>query len=246
MLERFASAGEPLRVIVIGSSGGIGQAVVRKLISSEQIDKVFCLSRNGRDGSHQKIQSVKMDLTDSHSIENAASIVQERGEIDLVIIASGILHDETVAPEKDWKQMDGASMAKVFAVNTIGPALAMARFGDLLPRDRPSMMIAISARVGSISDNRMGGWYSYRASKAALNQIIKTYSIELKRKRKQAIVLGFHPGTVSTDLSEPFQSNSHERFTPEQCADYLLNVINTASAEESGNVLDWAGKTVPA
>jgi len=137
-------------------------------------------------------------------------------------------------------------MAKVFAVNTTGPALVASALLDALPREGKSVFAALSARVGSISDNRLGGWHAYRASKAALNQIIRTCSIELTRKRRDALIVGLHPGTVETGLSEPFRDNvpDGKLFTPDYSAERLLNVIDTLTPEQSGRCFDWQGEEV--
>ena len=137
-------------------------------------------------------------------------------------------------------------METSFAVNVFGPVLVAKHFIPCLTRDRKSVLAALSARVGSISDNRLGGWYSYRAGKAALNQMLKTLSIEIGRRFKNQIILGLHPGTVDTGLSKPFQSNvpDGKLFTPEYSAKALLKVINTAEASDSGNLLAWDGETI--
>jgi NAD(P)-dependent dehydrogenase (short-subunit alcohol dehydrogenase family) len=139
-------------------------------------------------------------------------------------------------------------LAEVFAVNTIGPALIAKHTLPLLPRDRRAVFAAISARVGSISDNRLGGWYGYRAAKAALNQVLKTAAIELAAKAPQAVCIGLHPGTVATDLSKPFRGNvsAEKLFTPEQSAGHLLDVIARVTPADSGGVFDWKGDRVPA
>ena len=245
MLKNFKNGADKLRVCVVGASGGIGKAFVRQLNAIEDVGRIYCLSRTPIEPLSEKTVSIPVDLLDENSIEAAADLIGREGPIDILIIATGILHDGKVSPEKDWRQIEQTSMEKVFAVNTIGPAILMAKFAELLPRNGRSIIAALSARVGSISDNRLGGWYSYRASKSALNQIIRTFSIELKRKRKEAIVIGLHPGTVATQLSEPFQNNMYERFSPEQSANYLLQVIADAKPEDSGNLLDWQGKTIP-
>lgn len=241
MLDSLAKPDRKARIAVIGASGGIGSAFVSLLADMHE---VTALSRSTPQTLPSSIQWQKIDLLDEASIKGAATAVGEAGELDAVIIASGILHDGNLQPEKDWRQIDAGHMAKVFAINTIGPALVTRHFAPLLPRKGKSMIAALSARVGSISDNHVGGWYAYRASKAALNQIIRTASIELARKRREAVIIGLHPGTVATGLSEPFQNNRYERFSPERSARYLLDVMDNRTIADSGKVFDWQGEEV--
>ncbi|MEO1575694.1 MAG: SDR family NAD(P)-dependent oxidoreductase [Pseudomonadota bacterium] len=177
--------------------------------------------------------------------ERAAAAVGR--ELDLVIVATGTLHDDGLKPEKSLRQIDAASMQRVLAVNTVGPAMVARSFLPRLKRSGPATFAALSARVGSIADNRLGGWHSYRASKAALNMLIRTFSIEMRRTHPQARVIGLHPGTVDTGLSAPFQRNvpDGKLFTPDYSAERLLAVINALSAKDSGGVFDWAGERVP-
>ena len=213
--------------MVIGASGGIGAALAR-------VTGAICLGRP------------ELDLTDEARIASAAARVQaEHGAVDIVIVATGLLHTETISPEKTWSRLDAAVMAQVFAVNTIGPALVAKHFLPLLAKGRKSVFAALSARVGSIGDNRLGGWVSYRASKAALNQVIRTFSIELRRKNPDAIIIGLHPGTVDTGLSQPFQASApKEVFSPDVAARHLLAVIDQVTTDDSGDVFDWAGARV--
>ncbi|MFN3510426.1 MAG: SDR family NAD(P)-dependent oxidoreductase, partial [Tsuneonella troitsensis] len=183
------------RAVVVGASGGIGRAL------SEALEKngteVVRLSRSAEG-------SGRIDLEDEASIAQAADSVSDGGDVDLVLVASGILAPDEIGPEKSWRGIDPAAMARVFAVNAIGPALVAKHFVPLLPKDRRSAFAVLGARVGSIGDNRLGGWYSYRASKAALAQIVRTLSIELARTHPLATCVALHPGTVATRLSERF------------------------------------------
>lgn len=174
--------------------------------------------------------------------------MKETGAPDLVIVATGLLHADDFGPEKSLRDLDGARLARVFHVNTIGPALVMKHFLPIMPRERRCVFAAISARVGSISDNHIGGWYGYRSAKAALNQMIRTASIEQGRRYKQAIVMGLHPGTVDTPLSEPFQGNVSDGklFTPDFSASHMLDVIEARTVADSGKVFAWDGEEVPA
>lgn len=233
--------------VVIGASGGIGAALVSALAGSEAYAPVFALSRAGA-YCPQGVRSQPIDLSDEATIAAAAAKVGEAGPVGMVIVATGILHQASVSPEKTLQALDPAAMASVFAVNTIGPALVAKHFVPLLaPRGR-CVFAALSARVGSIGDNRLGGWYTYRASKSALNQILRTLSIEVARTRPEAIVVGLHPGTVASALSRPFRPdpNAEGVFQPEESAAHLLCVLNGLGADDTGGVFAWDGSKIPA
>ncbi len=190
-----------------------------------------------------------MELAAEASISRAAARVKQSvGELHLVIVATGVLHDGfTLQPEKSWSDLNGSSMQTAFQVNTIGPALVAKHFLPLLARNRKTIFAALSARVGSIGDNHLGGWYAYRASKAALNMIIKTLSLELIRRNPNAVCVGLHPGTVDTPLSKPFQSGVAQQklFSPRQSALHLLNLFDCLGPQDSGNVYAWDASRVP-
>ena len=186
------------------------------------------------------------DLTDEAGIATAAQAII--GEVELVIVATGVLHDDAhaVRPERSYRALDGAAMARVLAINTIGPALIAKHFLSLLPRGRRAVFAALSARVGSIGDNRQGGWHAYRASKAALNMLIANFAIELARTHPQAVVAGLHPGTVDTGLSLPFQRGvAPERlFSAPVAAGHLLAVIDGLVPADSGGLFAWDGARI--
>ena len=167
-----------------------------------------------------------------------------------MINATGLLHDpeRDIFPERSLRHLEMDKMQAVFVANAFGPALLMKHLLPKLPRQRPAIFASLSARVGSISDNRLGGWYAYRAAKAAHNMFLKTAALEAAYRQKQAVIVGLHPGTVETGLSEPFKGNvpSEKLFTPDQSAGYLLDVLSGLSAEDSGKVFDWRGQEVPA
>lgn len=225
------------RAAVVGASGGIGAALCERLEKAGT--EVHRFSRVG--AGH-----IPLDLTDEASVAAAADAVRDMGTFDLVFVASGYLHDEGEGPEKDWRHLDASEMERNFAVNAVGPALVAKHFLPLLPREGRAGFAALSARVGSISDNRLGGWYGYRASKAALHQIIRTLSVELARKRPDAFCAALHPGTVDTGLSKPFQGNvpDGKLFTPDYSAQHLLAVLQTLEPAQSGRIFAWDGKEI--
>jgi NAD(P)-dependent dehydrogenase (short-subunit alcohol dehydrogenase family) len=235
-----------MRACVFGASGGIGAALVARLAARENVSDVFALSRQAGGGGG-KIVSLPFDLLDEASIAQAAKRMGEGGAIDLTIVATGVLSlGACQGPEKSASQIDGAAMAQVFALNTIGPALVIKHMMPLLPRDGRSVLAVLSARVGSIGDNKLGGWHSYRASKAALNMLVRNCAIELGRTRREAIAVALHPGTVDTSLSQPFQRGVPESklFSPDQSAGYLLDVIDGLTPADSGALIAWDGSRI--
>jgi NAD(P)-dependent dehydrogenase (short-subunit alcohol dehydrogenase family) len=229
------------RAVVIGASGGIGGALAAAL-AARGIE-VHGLARRG--AVPPGCIAGRIDLTDPASIEAAAASVG--GEAELVIVASGLLHGRHARPEKSLRDMDAAGMAEYFAVNAAGPALAARHFVPLLPRNRPAWFAALSARVGSISDNRLGGWYGYRASKAALNQIVRTLAIELARSHPRAVAAALHPGTVATPLSRPFTARTpaDRLLAPEASAARLLETLRRLTPAQSGGCFAYDGSAVP-
>ena len=190
-----------------------------------------------------KILPFAFDLSKEASIAQAAKAI---GTLDLIIIATGMLHHENVQPEKSYRGQSAEAYARAFAINATGPALIAKHFLPLLPRDRRAVFAALSARVSSVSDNRLGGWHAYRASKAALNMIVRNFAIELARTHPQTIAVTLHPGTVDTALSQPFQGNVAEGtlFTPDYSAARLLTVIDGLTPENSGNLFAWDGQQI--
>ena len=242
----FENFGNDLRCIVVGSSGGIGAALVEQLVGSPQVSRVHSLSRAGRSHPSPKVANLTFDFTDEESLTAATQALQEVGPFDLILVATGLLQGEGISPEKNLRALSHESLAKSYEINVIGPAMSAKYLAPLLRRDKRAVFAALSARVGSISDNHLGGWYAYRASKAALNMILKTLAIEIGRRCKHQIILGLHPGTVDTALSKPFQGNVPEGklFTPEFSAGKLLRVIDNRTAQDSGGLFDWAGERI--
>lgn len=234
------------KAVVIGATGGIGRALVEQLAARGNHGTILALSR--AEAAPTPAGTGRIDVTDEASVAAAAALAARDGvPIDLVLVATGQLHGPAIAPEKALKSLDPAAMAAVFAVNAIGPALVAKHFVPLLPRSGRCVFAALSARVGSIGDNRLGGWYSYRASKAALNQILRTLAIEVRRTRPEAVVVGLHPGTVTTALSDPFRPDADKPgvFTPDAAASHLLTVLEGLDAAASGGVFAWDGQLVP-
>lgn len=242
----LSTLGQDLRIIVIGASGGIGKAMVDTLESSNQVSHIYALSRNGQSHHSAKVINLEFEITSEKSICDAADGLKENGPFDIIIIATGLLIGEGIEPEKSMRAMSFDAFEKSFLTNAIGPAITAKYFLPLLRRDSKAVFAALSARIGSISDNRLGGWYAYRASKAALNMIIKTLSIEYARRFKEVVIVGFHPGTVDTKLSRPFQANvkADKLFTAEYSAKKLLSVIDQLKANDTGNLFDWAGEKI--
>ncbi len=234
-----------MRALVVGASGGLGSSFVAKLVADPRYTQVIVWTRSAAIASGEKVVAHSIDLRDESTIEMAAASLQQ---VDLAIVATGLLHDGHLKPEKSWRSLTPRAMIHSFEINAIGPALVAKHVLPHFPRDRRAVFAALSARVGSISDNRLGGWHSYRASKAALNQLIRCFSIELSQKRPLAICVGLHPGTVDTDLSKPYQGGvpDDKLFAPEQSALRLLGVLDGLTPAESGRVYDWAGVEVPA
>lgn len=232
--------------VVFGSSGGIGRALTLGLLASGKHATVFAVSRAGE--AISGAVNRRADFTDETALARLAGEIRAAGPVSLCLVASGLLSDDTVQPEKTYRTQSLEAFRRVFEANTFGPALIAKHMLPLMPKEERSVFAALSARVGSISGNRLGGWHAYRASKAALNMLIRNYAIEQARRAPGSICVGLHPGTVDTSLSSPFQSNVPEAklFSAGQSAGYLLDVLNRLSPEDSGKCIDWAGKEVPA
>lgn len=222
--------------VVFGATGGIGAALVEAIRASGRFEDVLGFSRS---------TAPPIDLRDEDSLERAVVLAAERGTLRLVIDATGFLGDISQMPEKSWRQLDAASLARSFALNAIGPALLMKHVLPRLPRSGKAVFATLSARVGSIGDNRLGGWYAYRASKAALNQLVRTASVELARRAPDALCVALHPGTVATPLTAPFAATGLQVHAPGDAARHLLGVIDALGADATGGFFDWRGEPVP-
>ena len=219
-----------MRALVIGASGGIGAALASAL--RDRGAEVTALSRSG-DG---------LDVTDPASVD--AHLGALDGPFDRLLIVTGGLEIDGHGPEKALRDIAPDAMLAQYRLNALGPALVLRHAARLLPRDGPAVLAALSARVGSIGDNRAGGWYGYRASKAALNQILRGAAIELGRSHRQLACVALHPGTVQTDLTRKYLGR-HPAVPPAEAAENLLSVIDGLSAEHTGQFFDWAGKPIP-
>ncbi len=230
---------------VFGSGGGISQALVSELESRPAVDSVDAFTSRDDLEFGPKVSAHVVDVSVPESLAAAAAAVE--GSLDLVIVAIGTLHSEVYRPERRLRELDAGAMLEVYRINAVVPAMIAKHFLPLLDRDRPTVFAALSARVGSIGDNRLGGWMSYRASKAALNMLIKTLSTEHARTRKRSALVGLHPGTVDTSLSKPFSAGvpAEKLFTPTQSARYLLDVVSRLRPEDTGAVFAWDGQRIP-
>ena len=233
-------------VVVIGASGGIGAEFVRQLSTVAHVAQVHALSRGGAEFADPKVLSHTIDIIDEDSIRLAALAASAEAPLDAVIVATGMLHAGSIQPEKSLTQIDPQAMLEIMQVNAIGPALAAKHFLPRMRRDARTVFAALSARVGSIADNRLGGWASYRASKAALNMLLKTAAIEQARRFPECIIVGLHPGTVDTGLSKPFQRRVPEGklFSPETSVRHMCRVIDGLSPTDSGRCFAWDGNAV--
>ena len=222
--------------VVIGASGGIGNALAEIAEDSGRFHQVVRLSR----GSQPRI-----DIEDEQTIRQAAGHVASLGVPTLILDATGFLHGEGFEPEKTWRSLDPRHLAKSFAVNATGPALVMKHFLPLLPKGGRSVFATLSAKVGGIADNRLGGWYGYRAAKAALNQFVRTAAIELARSNPGAICVALHPGTVETELSAPFVKTGLAVQAPGDAAAAILSCLDKLTPRDSGGFFDRTGDRLP-
>lgn len=221
--------------VVIGNSGSIGSAIEKEL-SDQGFKNIIGFNRSS---------NPRLDLLNEETIAQSAQFIKDKDiPVSLVFDATGLLHDDNNMPEKTYKNIDQIFMRKNFEINVMGPALIMKYFLPLLDKEEKSIFASISAKVGSISDNRYGGWYSYRASKAALNQMIKTASIEMKMKNQNAICLAIHPGTVESKLSKPFQKNDLTIQSPQESASNIFKILTSSTSKDTGSFYNWDGKII--
>jgi NAD(P)-dependent dehydrogenase (short-subunit alcohol dehydrogenase family) len=238
--RRLTAFDRPVRALVVGASGGIGAALVAALAADPNVERVIGASRR-QSGLPAGVEWRRYDIDDESTTAGLAHVAPE-----LVIVATGALHIDGAGPEKSSTALDAGRLARAFAINAIAPAMLAKYLLPAMPRDRRAVFACLSARVGSIADNRAGGWYGYRASKAALNQLVRTLAIEWARRNPASVCVALHPGTVDTGLSQPFRSGvpADKLFTPQFAADRLLSVIDGLAPADTGGFFAWDGKRV--
>ena len=240
----------PMTAVLIGARGGLGASFARALSEAPGVTRLLTTSRDEGWCAEQALpgeRRVCADLTREEDLAELAHLIPEEAPLRLVINCSGLLHQGELKPERTWRELDLEHMRRVFDVNTLGVALLVKHLVPKFPRRGRSMFLSISARVGSIGDNRLGGWYSYRASKAAQNMLIKTASIEAARTHPELVVAALHPGTVDTELSKPFtrRVDPERLFTPEVSRAHLTEVMRDLTPGDSGGLFAWDGEPIP-
>ena len=241
---------------IVGASQGIGLGFVNGLLADERIHRIYAAYRTPQTAAallalgaaHPQLTPVKMDATDETQVAAAIAQIQQGSDrLDLLINCVGVLHSDTIQPEKSLRQINAEQLLHYFEINTLPTALLAKHGLPLLKASPASVLTTISAKIGSIGDNRLGGWYGYRASKAALNMLLKTIAIEYSRKSPTTIVAALHPGTTDTRLSQPFQRNvpPENLFSPERTVNQLLRVIEGLTAADSGEFFSWDGSRLP-
>ena len=234
--------------LIVGASGGIGAAICQLALADEKVSRLLATSRDPDSlPTQDKLVPIALDLCSTQSITNAVAAVRENAShIDCLIMASGYLHDTQKPPEKALRELDSATLQNVLQINAVGPMLVFAALEPLLKQATAPKVLFLSAQVGSIGDNRLGGWYSYRMAKAALNQGVKTAAIEAARWRNDATLLAVHPGTTATALSEPFLARRQGQVqTPEACAALIWQLAGRVGPESSGAFLRADGTNLP-
>lgn len=241
--------------LITGAGSGIGLALVRRLLDDPDTALVYAGSRHPERcqaldelaTTDDRLRLVRLDVTQSDTIQQAASLIQDAGRLDLVINTAGILHSlDGMRPEKRLADINPDDLLHAYNVNALGSMRLAAALEALLSKGKSPRFVSLSARVGSIGDNRLGGWYGYRASKAALNMLLRTLSIEWGRRKPAIICAALHPGTVATALSEPFTRDYRGKvFSPDQAAGFLLDVITGLEPEQSGGFYAWDGAAIP-
>ncbi|MBF2029918.1 MAG: SDR family NAD(P)-dependent oxidoreductase [Oscillatoriales cyanobacterium C42_A2020_001] len=247
---------EVLNVLIVGASQGIGLEFVRQLLKDDQVGRVFATYRNAPslelnewlEHQPERLTLISMDITDEAQIaQGIAHIQQHTTQLHLVLYCVGVLHDGELQPEKSLQQIQPERLMRYFQVNSVGAVLLAKHITPLLKHRDRSVFASISAKVGSIGDNQLGGWYGYRASKAALNMFLRTVAIEYQRKSPNTVVVMLHPGTTNTRLSKPFQRGvpAEKLFPVERTVAQLLQVIHNLQPDHSGQFFSWDGSLLP-
>ncbi len=248
---------ERLNALVVGAGQGIGLGFVQALLADTRVRRIYATYRRSESAGEllalageqgERLSCLRLDVTEEEQIGEAfRTISGEVKSLDLALYCVGVLHEGEMQPEKSLSQLNSENLLRSFAVNSVGAALVAKHLKPLLRRDSPSIFASISAKVGSIGDNRLGGWYGYRASKAALNMLVKTIAIEYGRSHPAAIVVALHPGTTDTRLSKPFQANVPEEqlFPVERTVELLLGVMAKLEPSDSGGFFSWNGSRLP-
>jgi len=255
VVKTDTSAPQPRIAVVIGASRGIGLAVTLALLENPLLQRVYASYRQtpgaaallSIDGP--RLLTFQLDVGNEADIFKLAELIRQNGDQpDLIMHCAGILHESGVQPEKSLGQCEASAISRVFQVNSIGPLMLAKALIPLMPRRRAAHFAVLSAMVGSISDNRLGGWYAYRASKAALNQFMRTLAIECQRSHPGLCITAIHPGTTDTALSRPFQANvkAGKLYTPGQSATRILKVVGASGPGQSGQFVNWDGAPIPA
>lgn len=232
-------------IVIVGSTGAIGSAFIQLMRETHSEAMIHCIARSNPNPSGGNITNYTLDLYDEELLEKTAQSISESAPIDLVLVATGILHEDGMMPEKSLKEITADKLIKLFTVNSVIPILCAKHFTPYMNKES-SIFAALTARVGSISDNKLGGWYSYRASKSALNMLIKTCAIEIQRTLKNTPIIAIHPGTVSSKLSEPFNQHldpSHV-FDPQTSAQHVWDIIRKTQPSDTGKVFAWGGSEI--
>ncbi|WP_297508536.1 SDR family NAD(P)-dependent oxidoreductase [uncultured Caulobacter sp.] len=233
--------------VVVGASGGLGRALLTRLAAEPGRAFVVGVGRRRPADwpSAPRTPFIEADLLDETALAALAETLSGMGVVDLILIATGLLHEDGVTPEKTMRAIGAETLCRLFEVNAILPSLVAKHLAPLLPRDEASVLAALSARVGSIGDNRLGGWHAYRASKAALNMIFRCQALELRRERPRAVCVVLHPGTVATALSAPFAKSSRAMISADDAAERLLKVLARLEPADSGEFFAYDGERIP-
>ena len=238
--------------LVLGASGGLGSAMVSEFLNDPEIDKVFAVSSKknpvgSNEGQNQsKLVWLQAEYSETQMADTVSQLMPHAGTFSRVCVCHGLLHSDKLWPEKRLEDITSEALQEIFHSNTVVPALWLKLLFKILKGQTPCIVATMSARVGSLSDNHLGGWYAYRASKAALNMVLKTASIEYARRAKNVKLIAFHPGTTDTALSKPFQSTvpTGKLFTTEFVAEQLAMIMDSAQLDGELSYLDWDGRTI--